>query len=74
MIAEGIDFGAVQFLAAGNAEAVGPLVDFGSHLAQVGGDGGDAVGFLDAQFFAVAHFEPVFGVGGDRRRGREFRR
>src|ERR1700690_4018100 len=42
MIAEGIQFGAVQALAAGNAQAVGTLVDPGSHLPQVGGNGGDA--------------------------------
>src|ERR1035438_10161546 len=65
MIAEGVQFGAVQALAAGNAQAVGTLVDLGSHLAQVGGNGGDAVRFLDAKFPRIAHLESIFGVGSD---------
>src|ERR1017187_1534803 len=65
MITEGIEFGAVQTLAAENAQAVGTLVDLGAHLAQVGGNGSDAIGFLDSQLFGIAHFESIVGVGRD---------
>jgi len=65
VIAEGIEFGAVEGLASGNLEAVFEFFHLRAHEAQVGGHGGDAVGFFHTQFAGVAHFDSLRGEGSD---------
>jgi hypothetical protein len=65
VVGAGVDGCAVQFLVAGDLEAVGILGELGSHDAEILGDEGDAVGLLDAQLLSVADDEAVGGVGGD---------
>ena len=43
-----------------------------SHALEILGDGGDAIGFLDAQFGGVAHYEPFFAARAEHREHRDF--
>ena len=66
VVAVAIDHGGVQRLAAFDFHAVLELIDLGSHGAEVVDDGGDAVGFLDAEFLGVADDRAALGQrGGD---------
>ena len=51
--------------AAGDAQAVGELFNAGAHAAEVFGQGGKAVTFLDAQFLSVADFNSLVCVRGE---------
>src|SRR4029077_18630795 len=65
VIAEGVEVGAVQFLAAGNGDAIFVFFDLGSPGTQVGGNGFNAVALLDAKFLGVADADALFGEGRD---------
>ena len=54
VVAVAIDHGGVQRLPTFDFHAVFELLDLGSHSAEVVDDGGDAVGFFDAEFLGVA--------------------
>ena len=54
VVAETVNHRAVEWLAAVDFHAVFELLNLGSHRAQAVDDGGDAVGFLDAQFLGIA--------------------
>ena len=66
MIAEGFEFRAVQRLSAGDLQAVFAFFHLRSHRAQVRGDGGDAVRFLHAQLFRIAHLDSLLRIRSDR--------
>ena len=57
MIAERIDFRAVQCLAAGDFQAVLMLLDLRSHGPQIGRNRGNPVRLFHAEFFGVADFD-----------------
>src|SRR6266536_5518154 len=59
VIAEGIEFCAVQMLATGDAHAIRPLFHVRTHLTQIGRDRGNAVRLFYAQLLGVAHFDAV---------------
>src|SRR3954453_7276136 len=66
----GIDFSAMQLLAAGNREPVFMFLDLGSHGAQVSRDCGDAVGLLYPQLAGLAHHQAILRVRSDGRQHR----
>ncbi|MCU1253268.1 MAG: hypothetical protein JWQ49_6297 [Edaphobacter sp.] len=72
VIGAGIDFCAVEFLVAGDFEAVFVFGEGGSHGLQVFGDEGDAVGLFDAELAGVADSDAVDGVRGDGGEDGEF--
>jgi hypothetical protein len=48
VVAEGVEFGAVEGLASGNLQAVFAFFDLRAHEPEIGGDGCDAIRFLHA--------------------------
>ena len=67
MIAVRLDFRAVDFagVAAFDAQTIGKLFDSCAHFAEVFGESGDAVAFLDAQLGGVANLDALFGEGAE---------
>ena len=65
MIAEAADFRADEGRAADDGHAVLVLGYGDAESAEIGGRGGDAVGFLDSQLAGVADFGFTVGDGGD---------
>jgi len=66
VIVEGIEFGAVEGLPAGDLQAVFELFHLRAHLTEVRRDGGDSIRFFHSQFLRVAHFDSLVGEGRDR--------
>lgn len=64
MVAVGVEFGGVEWVAAFDFHAVFEFLDLGTHGAEVVDDGGDAIGFLDAEFAGVADGGFALGEGG----------
>ncbi len=65
MVATRIDDGSVKLLAAGDVQAIFKLFNFGAHGTEISSDEGDAIGFLDAEFFSVADSNTAAGVRAD---------
>ena len=65
VIAAGVNDRAVEGLAAGDIEPIVKLLDFGAHGAEIFGDEGDAVGFLDAELARAADANAAAGEGRD---------
>ena len=61
VVVKGGDGGTVEFGTADDFHAVVEFGDGDAHESEVGGDGGDAVGFFDAEFGGV--FDEGFALG-----------
>jgi len=67
-----VDFGGVELLLSGDAEAVGKRFDLGAEEAEIGGGGFDAVGFLDTEFGGVLHEEALLTARAEDGEDRDF--
>jgi hypothetical protein len=63
MISARVDHRAVERLSTGDVEAILELFNFCAHRAEISGDKGYAIRFLNAEFFCIADANAAAGIG-----------
>src|SRR5712692_8866127 len=71
VIAERIQFSAMQMLAARNPHSIGPLFDFRAHFVEVRSNGSNAIRLLHPQLFGIANLKAAVGIRRNRRQHRD---